>query len=91
MLKINNIFFGILTGLVISAVAFVIFYYLNIWISSLFLSTPFFGESLVVIFALAVNIIPLQYYLKRNAYYTARGILIYTFVIAAAFTWRYIV
>jgi hypothetical protein len=89
MLKKNNFFFGFSLALLITAAAFGAIYVLNEFILEPITGKAFLRESTMLIAALAADIFVLNYYLKRKADNTAKGMVVFALVCAAFIIYTY--
>lgn len=89
MLKVNNLFFGLLIAAVATAVAVGLLWLLNFELMEQLGRDPVVSETFLLILGVAINLLPLQFYTKANAFQTARGILAFVFIFAAWMLFTY--
>lgn len=89
MFKKNNIFFGLLISTLITSAMYGIFYLINnVLLRNIFQKT-IFEEQFLLIFAMGITILPMQYYSNRGALKTVRGMLIFAFFFSAFIIFYY--
>ncbi|MDQ3072928.1 MAG: hypothetical protein M3Q97_06675 [Bacteroidota bacterium] len=89
MLKKDNIGFGFGLAMLITAASFGLFYLVNAYLLRAAFGKPVLQESTLLIIALGLNLFVLNYFTKRNAYKTSRGILIFSFLCAIYLIYTY--
>jgi hypothetical protein len=89
MFKKNNFFFGFALALMVTAAAFGLIYLINQFILQPISGKAFLSESTRLIASLGVNIFILNYYLKRKADNTAKGMMVFVFVCAGYIIYTY--
>lgn len=78
MLKKNHIVWGVLWGLLLPAII-ISGVYFAFYLNGLLLAWELMGQ--IVIFSIATNIVPAQYFSKRYVEYTARGVMVVTMLL----------
>lgn len=85
-LKKDSFWLGILLGLVLPGILYLILHYINISIENKVSNRPYLTDSMVQILSLIINLLMMRYYLIRlKADKTGRGILLVTFVAGILF------
>ncbi len=85
-LKKDSFWLGILLGLVLPGILYLILHYINISIENKVSNRPYLTDSMVQILSLIINLLMIRYYLiTLKADKTGRGILLVTFVAGILF------
>ncbi len=90
--KKDSMILGIVIGIVLPVIGYLVLSWLNVTISEkVFSKPPIFRESTVQVISIFLNVFPFRYYmLKAKLDYTGRGILLVTFVVGLTYFFYYL-
>ncbi len=76
----NNDYFGFAIALGCSMAVFGLLYVINNILLKRLVGHPFLEDSFMYIIALGINVLPINYYQKFQAYKTVRGMMVFVFM-----------
>ncbi|MEX0968790.1 MAG: hypothetical protein WD077_16280 [Bacteroidia bacterium] len=89
MFKRNHVVFGLLISIVLTMATFALLFALNFYISRVLLDrNPILSFNILLIFSIAINFLPLNYYTKVRAFNTAKGVMAGVFLFALFYVYR---
>ena len=81
MFKRDSYFFGVIIGLFLPCLFFIVFYFIGILFEGLAVNSKYFTLPSQILLSIAANVIPLRYYFASLKYdRSGRGVLLITFL-----------